>query len=388
MIDHRRLAYVARQAADTRLSVELESEGMTLSLGPQHPATHGSLRILVKLDGEQVVAAEPVIGYMHRGYEKLVETRSYPQINTLVNRIDWLGSFSNEVPFILAAERLLDVKAPERARWLRTIFFELSRIANLTLFLGDMAVQLGALTPVFYAFRDREFILNQIEAVSGGRFHPNFNRIGGLKDDLPKGWGADTADALLRIEAFCDQIEELVLDNAIFERRTRGIGVLPAEVALGYGVSGANLRASGIDWDLRRDGPTEHFAYDAIDWRVWTHPDGDCFARFWVRLQETREAAAIARKLLAALPPGPILAKVPRIIKIPSGEAYIETENPLGVMGYYLISKGDITPYRVKIRTPSFNNISVLPWLLKGVYLPDVIAILASLYFILGDVDR
>src|SRR5688572_28159380 len=237
MIDHQQLAYVARQAADTRLSVELESEGMTLSLGPQHPATHGSLRILVKLDGEQVVAAEPVIGYMHRGYEKLVETRTYPQINTLVNRIDWLGSFSNEVPFILAAERLLDVKAPQRARWLRTIFFELSRIANLTLFLGDMAVQLGALTPVFYAFPDREFILNQIEAVSGGRFHPNFNRIGGLKDDLPKGWGADTAQALQRIEAFCDQIEELVLGNAIFERRTRGIGVLPAEVALAYGVS-------------------------------------------------------------------------------------------------------------------------------------------------------
>src|SRR5207237_5297081 len=186
--DRQQLQYVAGQAADARVNVELETEGMTLNLGPQHPATHGTLRIIVKLDGEQVISADPVMGYMHRGYEKLVEVRTYPQINTLVNRIDWLSSFCNEVPFILAAEQLMDVQAPPRAQWIRTTLFEMGRLANIGLFLGEMGVQLGALTPVFYAFRDREHVLNLIEAATGGRFHPNSDRIGGLKEDLPKGW--------------------------------------------------------------------------------------------------------------------------------------------------------------------------------------------------------
>src|SRR4051794_28570492 len=186
--ERQQLQYIAGQAADARVNVELETEGMTLNLGPQHPATHGTLRIIVRLDGEQVVAAEPVMGYMHRGYEKLVEVRTYPQVTTLINRIDWLGNFANEVPFILAAEQLMEIEAPPRAQYIRTIFFELSRQANLMLFLGDMGVQLGAITAVFYAFRDREHVLNLMESVTGGRFHPNFDRIGGLKDDLPKGW--------------------------------------------------------------------------------------------------------------------------------------------------------------------------------------------------------
>jgi len=186
------LAYIAAQASDARVNVEFETEGMTLNLGPQHPATHGTLRVIVKLDGERVLRADPMMGYMHRGYEKLAEVRTYPQVTALVNRIDWLGSFANEVPFILAAERLMEVEAPPRAQWIRTILFELSRIANVILFLGDMGVQLGAVTPAFFAFRDREFVLNQIEAVTGGRFHPNFDRIGGLKDDIPKGWIEET----------------------------------------------------------------------------------------------------------------------------------------------------------------------------------------------------
>jgi len=198
------LAYIAAQASDARVNVEFESEGMTLNLGPQHPATHGTLRVSVKLDGERVLRADPMMGYMHRGYEKLAEVRTYPQVTTLVNRIDWLGSFANEVPFILAAEQLMEVEAPPRAQWIRTILFELSRIANVILFLGDMGVQLGAVTPVFFAFRDREFVLNQIEAVTGGRFHPNFDRIGGLKDDLPKGWIEETTGVVDRIRTFCD----------------------------------------------------------------------------------------------------------------------------------------------------------------------------------------
>src|SRR5881397_2708507 len=186
--DRQKLSYIAAQAADARLNVELETEGMTLNIGPQHPATHGTLRIIVRLDGEQVIWAEPSAGYMHRGYEKLTEVRTYPQVTTLVNRIDWLGSFANEVPFILTAEQLMGIEAPPRAQWIRTILFEMARIANVTLFLGDMGVQLGALTPVFFAFRDREHVLNMMEAATGGRFHPNFDRIGGLKEDLPKGW--------------------------------------------------------------------------------------------------------------------------------------------------------------------------------------------------------
>lgn len=389
LTDSQKLAYVAAQAADARLNVELETdEGMTLNIGPQHPATHGTLRILAKLDGEQVVWCEPVPGYMHRGYEKLCEVRTYLQVTTLINRIDWVGSFANEVPFVLAAERLMDVEAPPRAQHIRTVLFELSRLANISLFLGDLGIQLGGITIGFYAFRDREFVLNQIESVTGGRFHPNFDRIGGLKDDLPKGWIAETKKAMEKMRAFCDQCEDLLIGNEIFQQRTRGVGVIPAEVAKSYGLTGANLRGSGVDWDLRRDSCPAGLAYDKVDWKVWTHPDGDAFARSWVRLQEVRESTRIVDQLLDTVPAGPVMAKVPRIIKVPEGEAYVATENPLGEMGYYVISKGDLNPFRVKVRTASFNNISIVPWVSRGVYVPDLMAILASLYFILGDIDR
>ncbi|HVL93701.1 MAG TPA: NADH-quinone oxidoreductase subunit D 1 [Acidimicrobiales bacterium] len=385
--DWQRAAYIAGQAADARVNVELEAEGMTLNLGPQHPATHGTLRIVVRLDGEQVVWAEPVAGYMHRGYEKLAEVRTYPQITTLVNRIDWLGSFCNEVPFILAAEQLMGIEAPPRAQYIRTILFEMGRIANIILFLGDMGVQLGAITPVFYAFRDREHVLNLIESATGGRFHPNYDRIGGLKEDLPRGWVDECKTAMQKVRDFCDELDDLLMGNEIFQKRCRGIGVIPAAVGLDYGLSGANIRASGVDWDIRRDEESP-LAWKHCDWKVWTHPDGDSFARYWVRLQETREAARIVDQLLDGLPAGSIQAKVPRIIKVPAGEAWCHTENPLGEMGYYIVSKGGLGPFRVKIRTPSFNNISIVPWVLRGVYVPDVITILASLYFILGDIDR
>ena len=385
--DRQQLAYIASQAADARVNVELETEGMTLNIGPQRPATHGTLRIIARLDGEQVVWAEPSCGYMHRGYEKLTEVRTFPQVTALVNRIDWLGSFANEVPFILAAEQLMGIEAPPRAQWIRTILFELSRIANVSLFLGDLGVQLGAITPVFFAFRDREYVLNLIEGATGGRFHPNFDRIGGLKDDLPAGFIDETRAVMRKMRKFCDEIEGLLFGNEIFEARTRGIGVIPRDVALQYGLSGANLRGSGVDWDLRRDQKLP-MAWDKVDWKVWTHPDGDSYARCWIRLQEVRESTFIVEKLLDSLPSGPVMAKVPRIIKVPEGEAWVSTENPLGEMGYYVVSKGELGPFRVKIRSASFNNISIVPWLLKGVYVPDIITILASLYFILGDIDR
>ena len=286
-------AYIAAQAADIRVNVQLETdEGMTVNLGPQHPATHGTLRLIAKLDGEQVISCEPVMGYMHRGYEKLCEVRTYPQVTTLVNRIDWLGSFANEVPFILAAEELMGIEAPQRAQWIRTALFEMARIANISLGIGDMGVQMGAITPVFFAFRDREHVLNQIEAATGGRFHPNYDRIGGLKEDLPKGWIAETKTVMAKMRSFCDQLDDLMMGNAIFQKRSRGTGVIPAEKALEYGMSGANLRASGVDWDVRRDTPSP-LAYSKLDWKVWTHTDSDSFARLWVRMQEVREATKI-----------------------------------------------------------------------------------------------
>jgi len=376
-----------RQLAEAQVNVELDTGDMILNLGPQHPATHGTLRLVVRLDGERVIAADPVIGYMHRGYEKLTEYRTYPQITTLINRIDWLSSFANEVPFIAGAEMLMGIEAPPRAQYIRTILTELSRIATFLLFLGEMGLQVGAITPAFYGFRDREYVLNLIEAVTGGRFHPNFNRIGGLKDDLPWGWNSDTRTTMRKVLESCDEFENLVVGNPIFEQRTRSIGIIPADLGAAYGVSGSNIRASGVDWDLRRDG-NPHLPYNEIEWKVWTHPDGDSFARYWVRLQETRESARMVLQLIDQMPSGPIMSKVPRIIKVPEGEVWVNTENPLGEMGYYIVSKGATGPFRVKIRSASFSNVSILPWMLRGVYVPDIITILASLYFILGDIDR
>ncbi len=376
-----------RHLADSQMNVELDTGDMILNIGPQHPATHGTLRLVVRLDGERVIAADPVIGYMHRGYEKLTEYRTYPQITTLINRIDWLSSFANEVPFINGAEKLMNIEAPPRAEWIRTALTELSRIATFLLFLGEMGLQVGAITPAFYGFRDREYVLNLIEAATGGRFHPNFNRIGGIKEDLPWGWISDCREAMRKVLESCDTFEDLVVGNPIFQERTRSIGIIPGELGASYGVSGSNLRASGVDWDLRRDGQP-YLVYNELDWRVWTHPDGDSFARYWVRLQETRESARMVLQIIDGLPAGPIMAKVPRIIKVPQGEVWVNTENPLGEMGYYVVSKGATGPFRVKIRSASFSNVSILDWLLRGVYVPDVITILASLYFILGDIDR
>ncbi len=376
-----------RQLAESQVNVELDTGDMILNLGPQHPATHGTLRLVVRLDGERVISCDPVIGYMHRGYEKLTEFRTYPQITTLINRIDWLSSFANEVPFVAGAEMLMGIEAPPRAKYIRTVLTELSRMATFLLFLGEMGLQVGAITPAFYGFRDREYVLNLIEGVTGGRFHPNFNRLGGLKDDLPWGWNAECRSTMRKVLASCDEFENLVVGNPIFEQRTRSIGIIPAELGAAYGVSGSNIRASGVDWDLRRDGK-QYLAYDDLDWKVWTHPDGDSFARYWVRLQETRESARMVLQLLDQMPAGPIMAKVPRIIKVPAGEVWVNTENPLGEMGYYIVSKGATGPFRTKIRTASFSNVSILPWMLRGVYVPDIITILASLYFILGDIDK
>ena len=357
---------------------------MTLNIGPQHPATHGTLRIIVRLDGEQVVWAEPSCGYMHRGYEKLTEVRTYPQITTLVNRIDWLGSFANEVPFILAAEKLMEIEAPPRAQWIRTLLFELSRIANIVLFLGDLGVQLGAVTPVFLAFRDREHVLNLIESATGGRFHPNFDRIGGLKDDLPKGFIDETRlvmkkirDVLRRERRPAHRRRDLPGPHPQRRRHpARGRAAVRAVRAPTCGPA-ASTGTCAATRCCRWRGTRSTGGCGRTRTATASPAAGSACRRRGSRRRSSTSSSTACR-------PGSIMAKVPRIIKVPEGEAWVSTENPLGEMGYYVVSKGDLGPFRVKIRSASFNNVSITPWLLRGVYVPDIITILASLYFILG----
>ena len=394
-IDPENLPFVS----ETSVSVEIETEGMILNIGPQHPSTHGVLRLVAKVDGEKISNVEPVLGYMHRGYEKLAEVRTYPQITTLVNRIDWVSGFCNEIPFIAATEKLMEVEVPERAKYIRLMLTEMARIASHFVFNGAYPLEIGALTPLFYAMEDRERVLDLIESVTGGRFHPNFNRIGGVKpaagagpatkkdiQDLPAGFYKETRDAMETILLACDKFEDLVGGNEVFVARTKGVGVLPPEVATAYGVSGPILRASGVKFDLRTT--TDYLPYKDFDYDIPLGENGDCFDRWFVRLQEIRESAKIVLQAIDSVPSGPLQAKVPKIIKVPAGECYVRAENPKGEMGYHLISEGGLGPYRLKIRTASFSNISVLPWILEGVLIPDLLAIMGSFDFVLGDVDR
>jgi NADH-quinone oxidoreductase subunit D len=393
-----------RRALDLRasaaaISLELQTPDMTLNIGPQHPSTHGVLRLVATVNGERISKVEPVIGYMHRGYEKLAEVRTYGQITALVNRIDWISGFANEVPFIVAAERLMGIEAPPRAQYLRVILSELFRISNHLVFMCSFPSELGAPTPLMYAMRERERLMDLIEGVTGARFHPNFNRIGGVRpaagggakqrtvsQDLPAGFIAGTRRALTAVRGVCDDLEGLVLGNEIVQRRTIGVGVLPAERAIEFGVSGPNLRASGVAFDLRK--VDDYLPYDRFDFDVVVAQNGDAYDRCRVRLEEIRQAARIVEQALDSLPAGPLQAKVPRVIKVPRGECYVRAENPKGEMGYHVVSGGGRRPYRVKIRSASFSNLSVLPWLLEGCLIPDIIAILGSLDFVLGDVDR
>jgi NADH-quinone oxidoreductase subunit D len=385
--------------SEAQVSVELQTPEMTLNLGPQHPSTHGVLRLVARVDGEQIEEVEPVVGYMHRGYEKLAEVRTYAQITALINRIDWVSGFANEIPFVVAAERLMELEVPARAQYIRLILTEMTRISSHLLFTSSFPLELGAATPLMFALRERELILDLIEGVTGGRFHPNFNRLGGVKpaagggktqknvaQDLPKGFLDETRHAMGEVFKVCDQLDQLITGNEIFQERTRGIGLIPADLALSYGVSGPNLRGSGVAFDLRK--AEDYLPYDDFDFEVPTGEYGDCYDRYLVRLEEIRQAASIIMQAVDGMPSGPLQAKVPRVIKVPAGEIYVRAENPKGEMGYHIVSEGGRGPYRLKIRSASFSNISILPWLLKGVLVPDVIAILGSLDFVLGDVDR
>ncbi|MCX4972515.1 NADH-quinone oxidoreductase subunit D [Streptomyces sp. NBC_00620] len=368
-----------------------ESTDMVLNIGPQHPSTHGVLRLKLVLDGERIQHAEPVIGYMHRGAEKLFEARDYRQIIMLANRHDWLSAFANELGVVLAVERMLGMEVPERAVWTRTLLAELNRVLNHLMFLGSYPLELGGITPIFYAFTEREELQHVMEEVSGGRMHYMFNRVGGLKEDLPAGWTTRARASVAALRSRMDRFDDLVLGNEIFRGRTRGVGALAPEAVHAYGVSGPIARASGVDFDLRRDEP--YLAYGELQdtLKVVTRQEGDCLARFECLLEQTHNALDLADACLdrlADLPTGPINQRLPKVLKAPEGHTYAWTENPLGINGYYLVSKGEKTPYRLKLRSASFNNIQALTELLPGTLVADMVAILGSLFFVVGDIDK
>jgi NADH-quinone oxidoreductase subunit D len=372
---------------------ELATSDMVLNIGPQHPATHGVLRLALTLDGERIIRADPVIGYMHRGAEKLFEARDYRQILVLANRHDWLSSFSNELGIVLAVERMLGMEVPVRAVWARTLLAELNRVLNHLMFLGSYPIELGAITPIFYAFREREVLQVVMEEISGGRMHYMFNRVGGLKEDIPAGWPERARGAVRLVrERVRRDIDTLVRGNEIFRARTRGVGVVSPEMVLQYGVSGPIARASGVDMDLRRDEP--YMAYGELPadvLRIVTRTDGDCLARFECLLDQVYVSLDIAEHcldVLEELPQGPINVRLPKVVKAPEGETYAWTENPLGINGYYLVSRGEKTPWRLKLRTASFNNVQVLSQVLPGCLIADMVSILGSMFFVVGDIDK
>jgi NADH-quinone oxidoreductase subunit D len=366
----------------------LESTDVVLTLGPQHPSTHGALRVRLDLDGDVIRAAEPVVGYLHRGAEKLFEVRDYRQIMVLANRHDWLSAFANELGVALAVERLMGMEVPERATWLRTALAELNRVLNHLMFLGSYPVELGAVSPAVAALREREAIQAVLEEACGGRMHFMFNRVGGLKEEVPAGWTGRARAAIDDVRRRLPELEQLIRGNETYLSRTIGVGVLSKAQAAGYGASGPVARASGLDLDLRRDEP--YLAYGELDVPVITRTAGDAHARFECLLDQIFVSLDLAGTCLDRVDQltGPVNVRLPKVVRAPEGHTYAWTESPLGLNGYYLVSRGEKTPWRLKLRTASFANVQTLSTLLPGNRVADLVAILGSLFFVVGDIDK
>lgn len=393
------LVQIKRQNPHQKLDLyEPEADLMVLNFGPQHPSTHGVFRMQLYLDGEKIIKAVPDLGYLHRGVEKLCERLTYVQVTPIVDKNDYVSPMHNEQAINMAFEKLLGVEVPRRARYLRTIFAELQRIASHLLWLGTFALDLGGAigggASVFlHCFREREMILDLFEEVTGARFHYNTHTIGGNRHDITPGFADGVKKALQVIESRLSEYESITLANKIFSERTKGIGVLDGELALELGLSGPILRASGVDHDLRRDAP--YHAYDEIEVNVATAKEGDCWARSVVRLAELRESIRIVRAMIDAVPEGPICGykpiKLVGQVKVAQGQVYAAMESSRGELGTYVIAgggDGNASPYRLKIRPPSFHALSVLPYLLPGHVVADAVVILGSLDPIMGEVDR
>ena len=360
---------------------------VVLDLSPLHPSSHGGLQLALTLDGDRVVTAQPIIGFMHRGAEKLFEARDYRQIVVLANRHDWLSAFSNELGVVLAVERMLGMEVPPRAVWLRTLLAELNRVLNHLMFLGTFPLEIGMAGPLFTALRERESLQHVMEEATGGRVHYMFNRVGGLLTDVPAGWVDRTRTVIDEVRrAVTTNLDPVIRTDDVFAARTVGVGVLSAEDALAYGVSGPVARASGVDMDLRRDAP--YLAYPLLDVPVIVGTAGDSHERFRCLLEQVHVSLDLAEQCLERLPTGSVNVKLPKTVRAPEGSIYCWTENPLGAMGYYLMSRGATAPWRLAMRTASFNNISALPAILPGTRVQDLVTVLASMFFVVGDIDK
>ncbi len=364
----------------------LDSTELVLNMGPQHPSTHGVLRVILKLDGEKVLGADCVIGYLHRGVEKIGENRTYQMFAPYVDRMDYVASVSNGLGYCLAVEKLLNVEAPPRAQAVRVILTELNRIASHLLWLGTHALDIGAMTPVFYCLREREYALNIFEKYCGARLTTHAFRIGGLQYETYDGFEEDC-------RAFCDmflprvdEYEELLTGNRIWIDRLRNVGILNIEDCKAFGVTGPVLRAAGAKWDLRKAQP--YSGYEQYDFEIPIGENGDTYDRYLVRMEEMRQACRIIRQAVDKLPSGPIMGKVPKVMKPPVGEAYVSIEAPKGELGYFIVSDGSTQPYRLRVRPPSFVNLQALDRMCRGGLVADVVAIIGTLDIVLGEIDR
>lgn len=370
----------------------VHGDQMVLNIGPQHPSTHGVLRLQVQTDGEIISKVTPYIGYLHRCFEKHSENVTYEQVLPYTDRCDYVGSMNNNLGYVVAMEELLEIKVPDRVEYIRVIMAELNRIASHLLALGTFGLDVGAFTPFLYMFRDRERILDLFELTCGARLLYNYIWIGGLSHDLPANFVATALDFVDYFEPKIEEYNKILTLNKIFIERTADVGILPADVAISYGVSGPNLRGSGVLWDNRRDEP--YSIYDRFDFEIpvgtgMVGTVGDCWDRYWVRMLEMVESAKIIRQALQTIPPnGDVQALVPKKIRPPKGSIYRRTESPRGDLGYYIISDGSPVPFRVHMRSPAFTALSVLGEISVGWMLSDVLAMLGSLDIVLGEIDR
>lgn len=359
---------------------------LMINMGPQHPSTHGVFRIVIWVDGELIVKAVPHIGYLHRGSEKLCEGELYSQIVTLFDRLDYVANLNGELAFCLAVEKLMGIQIPERAEHIRVILCELNRIASHMLFYGVFGLDAGAMTPILYGFRERERIQSLFESVTGARMMHNYIRVGGVKEELPSDFEKQMAILLDHLKRGVEECDRLLSQNEMFLARTKGIGVINSEDAIQYCVTGPALRASGVAEDVRISEP--YSIYDRFEYSIPVGEIGDCWDRYYVRVEEMRQSINIIEQAMRQIPTGPITAKVRRIPRPPRGETYVRTESPRGDFGVYLVSDGTDKPHRVKVRTPSFANLQALEHMLKGSYVADAVVILGSIDIILGEVDR
>lgn len=363
------------------------SEEFCVNMGPQHPSTHGVLYLDLRLDGEEVIDCIVHIGYLHRSMEKIAENRTYTQFIPFTDRLDYVASMNNNLGYVMAVEKLMNIKVSKRAEYIRVIIAELNRLASHLIAIGTFAQDLGAFaTPLFYCFREREKILEIFDEICGNRLTYNYMRIGGVQFDLPLGIDERIKSFIKYLRFKLDDYEALLTNNVIFLERTKDVGVLPKEVAINYSISGPNLRASGIKWDLRKDEP--YLAYDKFQFDIPTGKNGDVWDRYQVRMEEMRQSLKIIEQAVGGIPEGPVTVKVGRIYRPAAGEVYFRTENPRGELGFYIVSDGSVCPYRLKIRAPSFSNLAVFPELVKGVKIADVVSILGSLDILMGEIDR